>query len=237
MGELENILKVESLAGLKTAAAQAEQSAQLSQYIFDELDRLNRLLSSHNLGSKLFETIKAHSSALSTDEVVKLIDVAMMRLMLHTNAGKYTSEYKGIDDQVYELPGKIAKLKKDPDFEEKDSSVIGVFLDYAKNAHRDKQIGEFNDWYHRFIAIRDFYQTVPQEFRDLPRLKHERADDDWEKLKSILPVETNPAHVVYHQWIDKFASVERDTRTDINEIRPYVLQVIKEPSGPKAAHK
>jgi len=237
MSELENILKVESLSGLKTAAVQAEQSAQLSQYVYEELERLNILLPSHKIGVKMFETLKSNSAVLSTDEVVKIIDVAMIRLMLHTNDGKYISEHKGLDDQIYELPNKVAKLKTDPEFQEKDSRTMGVFLDYAKNAHRDMQIAEFNDWYHNFIVIRDFYQTVPLEFRDLPRLKHERAENDWEKLKLILSVETNPAHIEYHYWIDRFSSVERDTRTDINEIRPYILQVIKEPSGPNAAHR
>lgn len=187
-----------------------------------KIAHINNSLPESKLGDKLLEAIKQQAKSLTTQEANQLLEIARFRLYMHTRQGKYKSQYRGIDDNLDQLPGLMYELKQSAAAEGKKGELVEIFFDYSKMHNPDLPIAEFKACYQRFVKVKEFYDTVPENCRDLPDLRDDLAKGDWNELRNLLMPVKSKEDSEYAHWAKEFERVEKECNVNFRDVKAFI---------------
>lgn len=212
-GTLENILASDASL-LINDPARLNLLSEWNRRISD----INGCLPESRLGTKLFDSVKAHAKSITIEETTKLLELAQVRLQYHTSQGRYKGEYRGCDDQLEQLPRFVQDIKT------KDSShdYVGMFLDYCRMHCPDQPVQDFSKSYDRFVQVKVFYEGVPDDCKDALALRDELRTD-WKGFEDLLGQPNDERDRQYLNWLNKFKETEAACgRQDFKEIISFL---------------
>ena len=175
------------------------------------LEYVDKALPEAHLGQRLLVNLKANAKELTQEEASRLIELARIRLDLHTTNGAYRPEHVGADDHIDQLPGSLVEIKKGSIGSPEE---VNMYLEYCQKKCIHFPVLEFRTGYERFIAVKRFYEGVPPEYHDLPILRDEVCDGSWDELKLTVEPKKSPEDAESIRWMDEFRRIE--TRYKIN---------------------
>lgn len=186
---------------------------------------MNALLSGKSLGDMLLKKLVEYAPYVTPAESIKMLELARFRLQLHTdNKGNYRSDYKGIDDEIYTLPAIVAEIKTASPQVDAQNTALGLFLDYCRVISPHTTLDEIKPCYGRFLKTKEFYESVPDNFRVLPSLRDKSFNCSWEKLRTSLKQSKEPQDIAALPWIDMFERVESDYKVNFKDVLRFIAK-------------
>ncbi len=184
---------------------------------------INAYLPEQHYGDKLYQAIKDNAKSLTPSEASTVFEIGRVRLHYHTEKGKYKSEYRGVDDNLDNLPAIVSELKKEEQTANT-QNLVNIFLDYCRMQSPDVPINELKEAYCQFKKVKEFYDTVPESCKDLPFLSMNFKKTDWNELRKLLKPELNEKDRVYAHWIDTFEQFENECKVNFRDIVAFITK-------------